>query len=111
MLFQVYFPLYYLQEEFTHNDLHSNNILYYTPFPGSNRYVQLIYHMADGTTISFKSKYIMKIIDYGRSFVKTLSVETIDAVCSEKECGDDCGKDKGYLNVRGKYKTDFYNCA
>ena len=109
MLFQVYFPLYYLQEEFTHNDLHSNNILYYTPFPGSNRYVQLIYHMADGTTISFKSKYIMKIIDYGRSFVKTLSVETIDAVCSEKECGDDCGKDKGYLNVRGKYKTDFYN--
>jgi hypothetical protein len=59
-------PLAQLQDVFTHYDLHTENVQLYEPIPG--KYIEYHYHLADGTEVSFKSRYIAKIIDYGRSF-------------------------------------------
>ena len=64
-VFQVYFALAVLRKNFTHYDLHSNNVIVYVPNPG--HYIQYHYVFND-KTISFKSQYCVKIIDYGRCF-------------------------------------------
>jgi hypothetical protein len=68
ILFQIYIPLSKLAKKFTHYDLHAYNVLLYTP--NEYKYVYYHYHFDDGLVVSFKSKYIVKIIDYGRSFFK-----------------------------------------
>ena len=64
-LFQVYFTLNALKDVFTHYDLHNDNILTYIPV--KNSYIQYHFHFAN-ETISFKSPYLIKIIDYGRCY-------------------------------------------
>jgi len=108
VLFQVYMPLALLKDNFTHYDLHSNNVYLYEPVKGS--YVHFHYHIS-GQVVSFKSKYIVKIIDYGRSFFNDTGASGVvaaagaanakdvyEAVCKEPECGpvDSCGYDKGF---------------
>lgn len=99
-LYQVYYALYQMRKRFTHYDLHTSNVLLYEPVNG--KYIQYHYHKAYRATISFKSKYIVKIIDYGRSFVRTpttnISKNIYDAVCAIPKCnvGGACGKNKGY---------------
>ena len=66
ILFQIYIPLSQLAKKFTHYDLHANNVLLYTP--SEHKYIIYHYHLNNGLYISFKSKYIVKIIDYGRSY-------------------------------------------
>ena len=66
VLYQVYMPLATLANTFTHYDLHTSNILLYEPDIG--KYIDYKYILNDGTIVHFKSKYIVKIIDYGRSF-------------------------------------------
>lgn len=59
ILMQIYFNLYDLIGYFTHHDLHSDNILLIRAPPGS------IYEFKfRGDT--YKSKYLVKFIDYGR---------------------------------------------
>jgi hypothetical protein len=65
VLFQIYMPLSVLSEDFTHYDLHKSNIMLCCPYPG--KYIQYHYHTEK--TVSFKSMYIAKIIDYGRCYV------------------------------------------
>lgn len=65
ILFQIYMPLYDLSKtkSFSHNDLHTNNIMIYdniTP-------VTFTYNLRDGM-VEFQTRYIAKIIDYGRSY-------------------------------------------
>ena len=107
VLFQVYMPLALLKNNFTHYDLHSNNVYLYEPVKGS--YIHFHYHIS-GQVVSFKSKYIVKIIDYGRSFFKddeaavagtagaANAKDVYEAVCKEPACGpaDACGYDKGF---------------
>jgi len=111
VLFQVYAPLSHLANEFTHYDLHTSNVLVHCPF-NENKYIQFHYHLENGETITFKSKYIAKIIDYGRSFYTNKagssklnptdfnysSDKVIERVCSVAECntGTKCGKNSGY---------------
>jgi hypothetical protein len=71
ILYQIYMPLSVLSNQYTHYDLHSKNILLYKV--ATNSHVIFHYHLKDhkyGTEeiVSFKSKFIVKIIDYGRSF-------------------------------------------
>ena len=66
ILYQVYFPLCALDNAYTHYDLHSDNVLLYRL--SSDKYIEYNYHFRDGRTIVFYSKYIAKIIDYGRSY-------------------------------------------
>jgi hypothetical protein len=66
VLFQIYMPLSVLSQDFTHYDLHKSNIMLSNPYPG--KYIHYHYHTPE-KTVSFKSKYIAKIIDYGRCYV------------------------------------------
>jgi hypothetical protein len=104
-LFQVYFPLMCLTNIFTHYDLHTGNVLIYEPIKGS--YIQYHYHLVNDTVISFKSTYIAKIIDYGRSVFEDAENNTVtgsslkiyNAICAIKECDPNCGYNVGYNRV------------
>ena len=102
-LYQVYLPLSKLNDQFTHYDLHDNNVILYKPVDG--KYLEYHYHNADGTVVNFKSQYILKIIDYGRSFInigpsgRGLSKNYRQELCDVPECNvndDECGEKEGY---------------
>lgn len=92
VFYQIYFTLHRLRKEFTHYDLHPNNVLLYEPMDG--QYIQYHYHCHD-KVVSFKSKYIVKIIDYGRCFFKN-SLDYYKKICAEKTCDPLCGLKKGF---------------
>jgi hypothetical protein len=101
LLYQVYMPLTALAKEFTHYDLHLDNVLVYEPVRG--KYIQYYYVLNDGTQISFKSSYIAKIIDYGRSFfvdnkksIVGTSKNIYNEICHIKKCNPDCGTKYGF---------------
>ena len=101
ILYQVYNPLARFANTFTHYDLHQDNVLLYVP--NADKYIHYHYHIPGGTVTEFKSHYLAKIIDYGRSYFKdTLSRHTTKssaiykAVCQEKDCPN-CGERNGYF--------------
>ena len=65
-LLQVYITLFLFSKQFTHYDLHWGNVLLYAP--KDNHYIHYHY-IINGVSISFKSLYMVKIIDYGRSYI------------------------------------------
>jgi hypothetical protein len=105
-LYQVYFALSALAEYelYTHYDLHENNVMMYVPDP--NGYIEYHYHhtTSGGMTTRFKSKYIVKIIDYGRNFIKVDGMPENSTLFSNKLCKDTkcsqprtpCGEKYGY---------------
>ena len=113
VLFQIYYSLYHLKDDFTHYDLHASNVLIYEPIPGS--YIQYNYHH-HGEIISFNSRYIVKIIDYGRCYFNNGIIDSNDIyelVCSiTPEC-DNCGHDVGfkYLQHPSKVNSSFINSS
>ena len=113
ILFQIYFALHVLKHNFTHYDLHTSNVLIYQP----NQFGYIHYHyvLSNGNTISFKSPFMAKIIDYGRSYFKHESKDDFnskniyDKICKEYECIS-CGKHDGYswLTKSGPLKNQSY---
>ena len=104
ILYQIYFPLSKMSKEFTHYDLHHDNVLLYEPAYG--KHIQYHYHQSNGTIVEFKSQYIAKIIDYGRSYFesdKLDSFKILQQLCKEPECGgkSSCGESYGfkYMNT------------
>lgn len=103
VLFQIYHTLYVLNTTFTHNDLHTQNVLIYEPVKSG--YIQYFYHSKNGSVTSFKSSYIPKIIDYGRCFydfknpseygVINNSKTIYKEVCDLRVCNP-CGYSNGY---------------
>lgn len=77
ILMQIYFPLNVLKDEFTHYDLHSENVGIYKLYDGK-KYITMTYHFDDGTIISFPTEYISKIIDYGRIIIPKLTAITLN---------------------------------
>jgi hypothetical protein len=63
IFYHIYFVLHHLRKEFTHYDLHTSNVLLLEPVKG--KYLEYYYHLPN-ETIVFHSKYIVKMIDYGR---------------------------------------------
>ena len=98
VLFQVYFPLMCMATIFTHYDLHLGNVMLYRP--RTNHYIHYHYHMPDGSVVSFKSEYLVKLIDYGRSFfhdtTESNSVVIHKRLCALRECDPTCGYNSGY---------------
>ena len=107
--------------KFTHNDLHRNNILLYTP--SNKRFIRMNYHYPDNSVVSFNTYYIPKIIDYGRCYFNNkgsnsgLNIDSVDIrnmVCVERECNikpNKCGYDLGYGwldNPKGLSKKNYY---
>ena len=93
VLFQIYIPLALLSENFTHYDLHQENVLIYCPIKG--KHIKYKYHLPNGTLIEFCSPYIVKIIDYGRSYFNNGTKNGLDIykeICAQcKKCGNDSG--------------------
>ena len=107
ILFQVYIPLAQMANVFTHYDLHLGNILLY-PIDG---YIEFRYNYNDGRVITFCSKYIAKIIDYGRSYFNTgtfSSLNYLENLCKEPKCNPDCGSDFGYTILNTSVADKFY---
>lgn len=101
VFYQIYFTLHHLRKEFTHYDLHQNNIMLYEPVDG--KYIQYHYHVKN-KIVSYKSKYIVKIIDYGRSFFKD-SPAYYHKVCTEARCVPLCGLNKGFSSFHSPHPT------
>ena len=101
VLYQVYLPLAVLDDNFTHYDLHMNNVLLYDV--GQGKYIEYVYHMRDGKKIKFNSRYVAKIIDYGRSYYhekdsKRSDSKTVhEALCVNPTCNQHgkCGIESG----------------
>ena len=67
LLYQLYEPLSRLANEFTHYDLHTQNVFLYTIPNG--KCIRMNYIDQNGTVLStFLTRYIVKIVDYGRSY-------------------------------------------
>jgi hypothetical protein len=107
ILFIIYHALSMNRKTFTHYDLHDHNVLLYEPFPPtmihSGRWVQYVYHLPN-TELTFLSKYIPKIIDYGRCYFQHGSVGSKKyrkVLCKTMKCNRPrkCGVDVGYRNV------------
>lgn len=110
ILYQVYYPLHLLGNTYTHYDLHADNILLYKPFT-ENKYVQMHYHLNDGSIVSFPCTYIVKIIDYGRNYFRTPTVNSyglISHVCTKKGCPH-CGYNYGYSAIQGVVRNYLTN--
>lgn len=103
VLFQVYFALNMLGSNYTHYDLHCNNVMLYKPFEG-RKCILMRYHMKNNT-FTFKTEYIAKIIDYGRNYFNRGKLNTTmlvrEAVCQLSECQPDCGHRVGYQVIQG----------
>jgi hypothetical protein len=104
ILYQIYMPLSSIADNFTHYDLHINNVLIYEPI--KDKYIQYYYHSDDAEmypVIEFKSRYVAKIIDYGRAYFydeTTDSMKIYNEVCATQECGGSaCGVDYGYKRL------------
>jgi len=105
VLYQIYMVLATIADEFTHYDLHTGNVLVYEPVRG--KYIDYIYKLKNGDIVQFKSKYIAKIIDYGRSYFNDPSNKDIsgsskkiyDKICNNvNDCGD-IGDDYGFFEM------------
>ena len=108
VLFIIYHALSSLTKTFTHYDLHSNNVLMYQP---NGQVIEYHYHYSDGTSHSFYSLYIPKIIDYGRSFFNNGNISShkiYKTICNTKECDHKCGNNVGFkwLSNYGRKKDE-----
>ena len=92
VLFQIYYTLDTLKHEFTHYDLHASNVLLDNPAGGKP---MLFRYTAFQPPIEFTCRYVAKIIDYGRAFVKGIDLsELASPSCNTSECapeGRHCG--------------------
>lgn len=98
ILYQIYMPLASMHKEFTHYDLHTENVLLYEPVKKS--YITYNYHLQSGEIITFKSKYIAKLIDYGRCYYDDppkSSLKTYNKICGTSDCDPNCGEDDGLI--------------
>jgi hypothetical protein len=103
-LFQVYYPLSMMADDFTHYDLHTGNVMIYKPALDKKHYLKMKYENVDGTFTEFFTYGISKMIDYGRCYVEDKSVkgrstEFYKNVCDVlKDCGETCGYNYEYMN-------------
>ena len=106
---QVYIPLSILGDRFAHNDLHDGNVLIYE-LPEYSYYEYVFYKNENGQRIEhrFKTRYLVKIIDYGRCFFKyerdgvTYSLERIidDIKATQPKCMKNHGIDRSFVKYR-----------
>ncbi len=106
LLFMVYGCLHKLANYFTHYDLHMENVVLYS-IP-NNQHID-VEAITENGIISFKTKYLPFIIDYGRSYFNCSAIEAglvnsqqlMKTVClkdvrGSNECPQYCGNDVGY---------------
>ena len=100
ILLQIYIPLAQLRDEFTHYDLHGDNILLESTNASNNTFTFTV----AGSAVTFRSRYRAVIIDYGRSYFSApgsnkSSQYVYERVCATRECnkkGNRCGNKVGF---------------
>jgi serine/threonine protein kinase len=93
VLFQIYFTLHRLKHEFTHYDLHAENVLLDNPVGGKP---MLFRYTTFNPPIEFACHYVAKIIDYGRAFVTGVDLSGLSSPsCNTPECAPE-GRECGY---------------
>ena len=102
-LYQIYFTLSAMKNVFTHYDLHHENVLIYTP--NETKFITYHFHSANGEIITFNSRHMVKIIDYGRSYMHETTEYIKKKVCSEPACSPTCGKSFGYAEGINKKRN------
>lgn len=114
ILYQIYMPLAAMSKVFTHYDLHHNNVLLYEP--AHEKYIQYHYHHGN-ETVTFKSHFIAKIIDYGRAFYKDTEIKNVSSTdvlkqtCSLDECnknGEICGDQSGFRYITNELEPSVH---
>lgn len=111
MFFQIYGPLSQIRNEYTHYDLHGDNVLLYKL--ENETYITMNYIYKD-RTITFKTNNIAKIIDYGKSFFESSDLSTSrikKKICLEKKCNINflqCGNELGYNLTDESTEKNFY---
>ena len=101
VLFQIYFMLNVLQNEFTHYDLHSANVLL---DPVANGQPILLRYTAFNPPIEFTCKYVPRVIDYGRCFIRGIDLSGLNASeCNNPMCGIE-GKKCGFVYIHHAYQ-------
>jgi hypothetical protein len=121
VLYQVYFALSALHDQYTHYDLHTANVMMYKL--ADDEYITYTYHYDDNTHVTFKSQYVVKIIDYGRCFYRdpnnpqNSSERFYARICEEKSCDyvkagvvekDKCGKQHGFAMFNTMNPHNYY---
>lgn len=113
VFYLIYFVFKNLDGVFMHNDLHLNNIL--ISFVPDDDCIEYVFYKEDGRSIKFKSDIIVKIIDYGRSFVncnETNSLHSSEDVnnilCN---CLDQCDEDEECRNKCGEIEEKCGKCG
>lgn len=102
ILFQVYYTLFYIKSFFTHYDLHDDNVgLVSLP---DGYYIDYEYETVlnnNPITIRFKSKYIVKIIDYGRAFFVSPTNPTItsESIINDNNLIPECENSFGSIST------------
>lgn len=103
-LYQLYFTLSFMHNHYTHYDLHLGNVLYYKP--DADGYIKFVYHHVNKTKTTFYSQYLVKIIDYARSYINNQhnfsSQRLQQQLCNTKECEPYCGDNFGYYWINNK---------
>jgi len=110
ILYQVYYGLCLLGSNYTHYDLHNENVFLYKPFDG-NMCILLRYHR-NNKVFEFKSEYIVKLIDYGRNYFyngKISTTQIIKNICKMSECVVNCGDSVGYSIIKGSMNNPSFN--
>lgn len=99
MLFIIYHALHLLRKSFTHYDLHDENVLLFKMPP--KKCIQYVYHFTHGPNLTFRSKHVPKIIDYGRCFFKadTNSEKIKKKLCATRSCAPRCGSNVGFSHL------------
>ena len=115
ILYQLYVPLDQLKNNFNHNDLHGGNVCLVPLFPNKpDAYITMNYIFQDEKkNVSFKTKYLVKIIDYGRCFFyeneNNNSKLIYDTICKTPDCNkeipqksgkpkkEECGNYSGFI--------------
>jgi len=94
--FLIYSILSILKNKFTHYDLHHQNVMM-IPCLDQKGYFQYNLHLMSGIVVVIKSRYLPKIIDYGRCFYY-MDQTTNSMVFSQQVCQNcqNCGKSSGF---------------
>jgi len=107
LMFQIYGPLHAMRNIYEHRDLHSNNVIVHD----MKRPIQFCYKFYNRnneegkenevTEVKFMCKYLVKIIDYGRSYTSEEFTQSILKEYNNLDIEEDKRNFENYANYCG----------
>ena len=105
VLYQVYAFLRIYMKVFTHHDLHPKNVL--LVFVPNETFHFKYFDENKGKHIEFKCPYLVKIVDYGRSYCQAVTERLFKQVCEYcPKCGGSSGYQFNYFQMFSNESSD-----